>query len=118
MGPPHVRGGDAESEALTEAVDLASMGPPHVRGGDFDIPNAFAKVGRPLQWGRRMFAAETPDKRGVRGYFVELQWGRRMFAAETGEIAGRWSEQGRASMGPPHVRGGDPCNWDDDASQE
>ncbi len=60
-----------------------------------------------LQWGRRMFAAET-NRRGIEvGACEWLQWGRRMFAAETAPLYLLVAHPALASMGPPHVRGGD-----------
>ncbi len=107
MGPPHVRGGDLV-DALCHLFEFAaSMGPPHVRGGDSQAkpPTPWSTT---LQWGRRMFAAETDSWTGGAARAGWLQWGRRMFAAETRYRRRPGAPRSRASMGPPHVRGGDP----------
>ncbi len=62
------------------------MGPPHVRGGDL-ATGAEQDLFHSLQWGRRMFAAETIIGHVLGRASLFLQWGRRMFAAETGEMA-------------------------------
>ncbi len=65
------------------------MGPPHVRGGDVPVAVTEPMVEPVLQWGRRMFAAETMIAQR-QDYFRHdgLQWGRRMFAAETEDTGG------------------------------
>ncbi len=93
-------------------LSAPSMGPPHVRGGD-SPPTPKRSAEAVLQWGRRMFAAETTSSRrrvtgrsgtfngaaacsrrrpgwttSLRGSNSALQWGRRMFAAETTSITG------------------------------
>ncbi len=108
MGPPHVRGGDPLDGDGCFLVCLASMGPPHVRGGDWPK----CEVGR-FQCPCFNGAAACSRRRrcigaGMRSGRRMLQWGRRMFAAETSEPPGRWRLGRWASMGPPHVRGGDP----------
>ena len=58
------------------------MGPPHERGGK----RAYAKskgVDAPLQWGRRMNAAESFEHMPREDAKRLLQWGRRMNAAES-----------------------------------
>ena len=58
------------------------MGPPLFSGGNDGCLQQFAKVGGPLQWGRRCSAAEIPFRRDL-------------------EISGV-----HASMGPPLFSGG------------
>src|SRR5690606_34381328 len=86
-----------------------------------------------LQWGRRTYAAESPAsgvtgsrscrfngaaaRRRRRGWAAVaqvswhgngLQWGRRTYAAESCRVKRRYGAIFIASMGPPHVRGGEP----------
>src|SRR5512133_1530431 len=58
------------------------MEPPHVRGGmDYLVPKGDYLV-VPLQWSRRMFAAECDLRKSCPTTLATLQWSRRMFAAE------------------------------------
>src|SRR5690606_9713810 len=87
----------------------ASMEPPRERGGNALESWAPALVMAPLQWSRRVNAAETPDgvipASSTRAW---LQWSRRVNAAETARGRGWLAWRRAASMEPPRERGGNP----------
>ena len=86
----------------------ASMGPPHVCGGESRKRATTYSRDPSLQWVRRTYAAERPSVAPLRRSPIwRLQWVRRTYAAE--RTRGRLEAQDvrEASMGPPHVCGGE-----------
>src|SRR5512133_2576792 len=108
MEPPHVRGGMVAAAVRNMPTPPASMEPPHVRGG---MPKLFprgAQLTSALQWSRRMFAAEWSRMMAPSNPLCTLQWSRRKFAADCVLVPPAFAGEPRASMEPPHVRGGMP----------
>ena len=84
----------------------ASMGPPHLCGGEARLWGS-SREDRQLQWGRRISAAESILTVEKQLQSNGLQWGRRISAAERRSITNRKAQHPRASMGPPHLCGGE-----------
>ncbi len=65
-----------------------------------------SRLPKPLQWGRRVSAAESSGQERLLTRHLPLQWGRRVSAAESRINLRQGIVTGTASMGPPRFSGG------------